>query len=256
MNAAEKTAQQEIARLNQSLERRVASRTRKLAAANAELEAFSYSVSHDLRAPLRGIDGFSEILLKQYAERLDERGRDYLQRIRRASQRMGELIDDLLRLSKLSDSTVKTEPVNLSGVANSILAELQLCSPERKVSTEVQDPVEASCDPRLLRIALENLLGNAWKFTATKQHAIIRFGAKQQDGEQIIYVKDNGAGFDMKYAHKLFGAFQRLHDASEFEGTGIGLTTVRRVINLHGGRVWAEGKPHAGATFYFSLPSA
>ena len=237
---AEKQAEQEIGRLNQSLEQRVRERTRQLEATNKELEAFSYSVSHDLRAPLRGIDGFSQMLLKKYADHLDETGSDYLLRIRRASLRMGELIDDLLQLSRVSRSQIKIEPLDLSQLARSILAALQESEPERTVVTEVQDGIELSADPHLLKIVLENLLGNAWKFTAKQQPAIIRIGTQLQDGEPVVFVKDNGAGFDMKFAHKLFGAFQRLHGATEFEGTGIGLATVQRIMNLHGGRIWAD----------------
>ena len=211
-------------------------------------------MSHDLRAPLRGIDGFSQLLLKKYADHLDATGSDYLLRIRRASLRMGTLIDDLLQLSRVSRSQIKLEPVDLSRLARSILAELQGREPERMVVTEVQDGIELSADPRLLKIALENLLGNAWKFTGKNGEAKIWFDAKQQDGELIVSVKDNGAGFDMKFAHKLFGAFQRLHGATEFEGTGIGLATVQRILNLHGGRIWADATVGKGATFYFTLP--
>lgn len=250
----EKQAEQEIARLNQSLEQRVKERTRQLEATNKELEAFSYSVSHDLRAPLRAIDGFSQLLLKKYAEHLDATGSDYLLRIRRASLRMGELIDDLLQLARVSRSQIKIERVDLSRLVRSILAVLQEREPERRVVTEVQEGIELSADSQLLKIVLENLLGNAWKFTAKQQPAIIQIGTRVQDGELVVFVKDNGAGFDMKFAHKLFGAFQRLHGANEFEGTGIGLATVQRILNLHGGRVWADAAVGKGAVFYFTLP--
>jgi len=252
----EKQAEQEIARLNQSLEQRVAERTRQLEATNKELEAFSYSVSHDLRAPLRGIDGFSQILLQKYAGQLDATGSDYLQRIRRASLRMAELIDDLLQLSRVSRSQIKIERVDVSRLARSILAELQEREPERKVVTEVQDGIELNADAHLLKIVLENLLGNAWKFTGKGEAARIRFGAREQDGEQVVFVEDNGAGFDMKYAHKLFGAFQRLHSAAQFEGTGIGLATVQRILNLHGGRIWADSTPGEYTSFQFVIPPA
>ena len=249
-----KRAEAQILKLNAELEQRVRERTRQLEATNKELEAFSYSVSHDLRAPLRGIDGFSQILLEKHAGQLDETGSNYLQRIRNAGKRMGELIDDLLQLSKVSRAKVTIEAVDLSQLARLILRELGDRAPQRRVATDVQDGVRISGDPRLLRIALENLLGNAWKFTGKREEARIRFGARKHDGEQAVFVEDNGAGFDIKYGHKLFGAFQRLHGETEFEGTGIGLATVQRVINLHGGRIWADSTLGKGATFYFTLP--
>ncbi len=252
----EKQVEQEIARLNQSLEQRVNERTRQLEATNKELESFSYSVSHDLRAPLRGIDGFSQLLLKKYVDHLDATGTDYLQRIRHATVRMGALIDDLLQLVRVSRSQIKIKPLDVSRLARSILAVIREREPERKVATEVQDGIELSADSHLLKIVLENLLGNAWKFTGKREDATIRVGVTEQDGEPVVFVTDNGAGFDMKFAHKLFGAFQRLHGPAEFEGTGIGLAMVQRILNLHGGRIWVEAAVGKGATFYFVIPRA
>jgi PAS domain S-box-containing protein len=240
-------------RLMQSLEQRVAERTAQLATSNAELEAFSYSVSHDLRAPLRSIEGFSQALVEDCGAALDERGRDYLQRVRNGAARMSELIDDLLALSRVSRSAMIRGPVDLSALATTVVQTLQARAPQRRVSIEVVPGLSAVGDARLLQIALENLLGNAWKFTRKQPQAHIEFGVTEQDGMPVYYVRDNGAGFDMAHAAKLFGAFERLHADSDFEGTGIGLATVRRVIQRHGGKVWAEGKPGQGATFYFTL---
>jgi light-regulated signal transduction histidine kinase (bacteriophytochrome) len=212
-------------------------------------------VSHDLRAPLRGIDGFSQLLLKKYSGQLDDSGNNYLQRIRNASERMGHLIDDLLQLSKVSASKIETKPVDLSRLVHSILMELQETDRDRETELKIEDDVFIDADPRLFRIVLENLISNAWKFTCKKDNTIIHFGAKEQNGEQVVFIKDNGAGFNIKYAHKLFGAFQRLHSVTEFEGTGIGLATVLRIMNLHGGRIWADSNLGEGATFYFSVPS-
>lgn len=229
-------------------------RTEELAATNQELEAFSYSVSHDLRAPLRGIDGFSQILLANYSDSLDEQGKHYLRRVRSGSQRMGQLIDDLLALSRVSRGEMRREDVDLSEVAKTIAADLQERDPQRKVEFVIQDGAVVNGDPRLLRVALENLLGNAWKFTGKHQQARIEFGLTEHDGQQACFIQDDGSGFDMAYAQRLFGAFQRLHDQNEFEGEGIGLATVQRIISRHGGRVWAKGAPEQGATFYFTLP--
>lgn len=247
-------AEDEINQLNVVLEHRVLERTCQLEAANRELEAFSYSVSHDLRAPLRSIDGFSQVLLKTHYDRLDATGQDYLQRVRRASQRMGNLIDDLLQLSQVARSSIRREPVDLSEVAEFVADDLRKTNPERQVQFDLQQGLSVQADPGLLRIVMENLLGNAYKFTAKKAEAKIEFGKYDIDGESVFFVRDNGDGFNMDYVHKLFGAFQRLHGAGEFEGTGIGLATVQRIIHRHNGRIWAEGKEGQGATFCFTLP--
>ena len=225
-------------------------------AANKELEAFCYSVSHDLRAPLRTTDGFSRILLDDHGSQLDATGRDYLQRIRTASQQMGRLIDDLLRLSRITRGELAREETDLTKMARTIVAGLRATQPDRVVDWRIADGLMVKVDSQLFRVALENLLGNAWKFTAKHPHAVIEFGAEQQTNERVFFVRDDGAGFDMAYVGKLFGAFQRLHSPREFEGTGIGLATVQRIIRRHGGRIWAEGAIEAGATFYFTLTGA
>ena len=233
-------------------------RTADLQVANQELEAFSYSVSHDLRAPLRSIDGFSLALLEDYSEKLDETGVNYLQRVRAATQRMGHLIDDMLELSRIARAEMRHETVNLSAMATEILEELQKTDMNRQVEWRVQPNLKIEADARLIKVALDNLLGNAWKYTSRQAEPRIEFGqvenANVEDMKEF-FVRDNGAGFDMAYADKLFGAFQRLHTASEFPGTGVGLATVQRIIHRHGGRVRGEGKPDQGATFYFSLPA-
>ncbi|MBA2344073.1 MAG: hypothetical protein H0V83_03190 [Rubrobacter sp.] len=226
---------------------------RELQATNRELEAFSYSVSHDLRAPLRSMDGFSQILLEDYGDELDEEGRDYLGRVRAASQRMGNLIDDLLELSRVTRGPLRRASVDLSAIAASVAEGLRASDPERHGSFEISEGLVARGDAKLLRVALENLLGNAWKFTSKEPDARVEFGVSRQGVAQVYYVRDNGAGFDATYAGKLFGAFQRLHGSEEFEGTGVGLATVARVIRRHGGEVWAEGEVGKGATFYFTL---
>jgi signal transduction histidine kinase len=241
-------------RLNVELERRVLDRTTQLEAANRELEAFAYSVSHDLRAPLRALDGFSEQLLRVYADRLDDKGRHYLQRVRAGTQRMGCLIDDLLLLFRHSHGEMKRERVDLTGFANAIAAELRQSEPSRTVSFDIQPELTGQGDPGLLKAVLENLLGNAWKFTEKKASATIAFGGVEYQGLPGFFVRDDGAGFDMRHAAKLFGAFQRMHSQLEFPGNGIGLATVQRIIHRHGGQVWADSSPGLGTTFYFTLP--
>jgi PAS domain S-box-containing protein len=237
------------------LEQRVAERTAQLEAANKELEAFSYSVSHDLRAPLRAMDGYSRLLLEDYADKLDAEGQEHLHRVRASSQHMGQLIDDLLKLSRLTRQEMKRERVDLSALANEIVNGLRASDPERSVEILVADHLVVDADVRLLRVVLENLLDNAWKFTGRRPHAVIEFNTVMHGDEKAYFVRDNGAGFDMKYADKLFIAFQRLHSPSEFEGNGIGLATVQRIIRRHGGQVWAEAVEDQGATFYFTLGS-
>lgn len=250
-----------------SLEEEVKSRTAqleetnlKLEDLNKELEAFTYSASHDLKAPLRAIDGFSKVLLEDYSERLEENGRNYLKRVRTASQRMGVLIDELLKLSRLSRAEMRRQAIDLSRLVNEIAKELMEAEPEREVQFVIAEGLKADADAYLIRIALENLLRNAWKFTSKQPEARIEFGAKQkvEAGDQgqsktVYFVRDNGAGFDTAYADKLFKPFQRLHSSDEFPGTGIGLTIVDRIISRHGGDVWAEGKVGKGAAFYFTL---
>ncbi len=227
---------------------------RDAAEANShELEAFSYSVSHDLRSPLRSIDGFSQALLEDSGEKLDAEGKDHLNRVRAAAQRMSELIDDMLQLSKVTRAEYKNEKVDLSALAHQVAGDLSRASPDRVVRFDIEKGLTAQCDGRLVRLVIENLFGNAWKFTSKRPSATIRFGGRLERALPCWFVQDDGAGFDMAYAGKLFGAFQRLHPAADFEGTGIGLATVQRVVLRHGGRVWAEGKVGEGATFSFTL---
>jgi signal transduction histidine kinase len=242
-----------LTEINEDLERRVDQRTRELESSNKELEAFSYSVSHDLRAPLRTIDGFSLALQEDFSGSLDEQGRDYISRVRNGVQRMGTLIDALLQLSRVTRSEIQRERIDLSQLAALVFNEISTGDPERTLKWNAQPGVMADADPRLIRIALENLIGNAWKFTAKTPDAVIAFGSSLRDGQTVYFIRDNGAGFDMQYVDRLFTAFQRLHGEREFKGSGIGLATVSRVIHRHHGSIWAEGSTGQGATFYFTL---
>ena len=246
-------AELEIERLNAELEKRVRERTAQLEAINKELETFSYSVSHDLRAPLRSIRGFSEVLLERHAPQLDASGREFLRRACESSHQMDLLIEDLLKFSRIGRSELVRQPVDLSALAESISAELRKADPERAAEFVIAPGLHAEADGRLLRVALDNLLRNAWKFSGKVPEARIEFGFCHEP-EPAFFVRDNGTGFDMQYAGKLFGVFQRLHSASEFPGTGVGLATVQRIINRHGGRIWAHSAPNQGASFYFTLP--
>jgi PAS domain S-box-containing protein len=249
---ARKAAEQEVARLNAELERRVHLRTEQLEATNKELEAFAYSVSHDLRAPLRSVCGFSEVVLEQFADRLDSQGLDYLRRALVSARQMERLIDDLLKLSRVGQCDLHVQKLDLSALVQSVAAELQSAEPDRAVAWAIQPHLTAEGDERLLRIAMENLLRNAWKFTGKQPQARIEFGFAAEPGP-AFFVRDNGVGFDAAFAGKLFGVFQRLHGAHEFPGTGAGLAIVRRIIARHGGRVWASAAVNRGATFYFTL---
>jgi len=244
----------ENVRVYADLEQRVRERTEALETANRELEAFGFSVSHDLRGPLRRLDGYSRILYEDYADRLEGEGRDILIRMIRLATRMEQLIDDLLRFSRSVKGEVVHEAVNLSRLARSIARELSDGEPGRAVDFIIADGLTVEGDPGLLRAAMENILRNAWKYTAPKENAVIEFGRCEGEGERLYFIRDNGVGFDMAHKDKLFQPFERLHDARAFEGTGIGLATVKRIIDRHGGRIWAEGTPGAGATFYFTLP--
>ena len=248
-----RAAQLALEELNESLERRVAERTQRLEAANRELETFAYSVSHDLRAPLRGIAGFSQILAEEYSSALDEEARGYLDRIRTAADRMGELIDDLLKLSRISGTEVVRQPVDLGAMASEIAGELNERSAGPPVDLEVEGSVIADGDPKLLRIVMENILGNAWKFMGDQGSPRVVFGCSREGEANVYFVRDNGVGFDMAYSSKLFVPFQRLQEPGRFEGSGIGLATVQRIIHRHGGEIWATSAPGEGATFSFTL---
>jgi len=249
-------ARAEIEHLNERLEVRVRERTAEMETANKELESFAYSISHDLRAPLRGIDGFSHLLDEEYGERLDEQGRGYLKRVRGAAQRMGALIDDILELSRVTRRQMVRKRVDLSRMAADILDEFRQAQPQRSVDARIEGGIVVEGDPQLLRVMMQNLIENAWKYSGKTDQARIEFGREADGATPCLFVRDNGAGFDMRYAGRLFAPFQRLHKPEEFEGTGIGLATVARVVHRHGGRVWAEAEPGQGATFRFTLGGA
>ncbi len=251
----QRAADEAIRNLNIDLENKVQERTAQLSAANQELEAFAYSVSHDLRAPLRAIEGFSQALMEDHAAALEPSALEYLKRVSSEAQRMARLIDDILKLSRLSRMEIHTQPVNLSAMVLEILKHMQQVEPDRRIEIIIAENADTSADPNLIRQALENLLSNAWKFTSNQDSARIEFGV-HPDQDNTFFIKDNGTGFDMKYAEKLFTPFQRLHSITEFPGTGIGLSFVKNIIAKHGGRVWCESARNQGATFFFSLHHA
>ncbi len=249
-------AEAAVRSLNAELEERVRTRTAELENANRELEAFCYSVSHDLRAPLRGIDGFSQALVEDLGDRLDSQSREHLERVRTAATRMGTLIDDLLNLSRITRGEMHKEPVDVSQLAQSVMTELQEAQPERRVDFTIAPGLRTEADSRLIRILLQNLLSNSWKFTSKRADPRIEIGKTNSNGASSFFVADNGAGFDPAYSDRLFGAFQRLHGTAEFPGTGVGLATVQRIVHRHGGTIWAKGELDRGATFYFTLQPA
>jgi light-regulated signal transduction histidine kinase (bacteriophytochrome) len=251
----ERLNNEEVGALTQQVEHLVVEQTEKLASINRDLEAFNYSVAHDLCAPLRRICGFARVLQEQYAERMDPEGADYLERIFKSSQHMNELVEALLQLSQLSYLNLKREVVDLSEIVGDTASDLRQSMPERRAEFVIQPRIRTFGDPNLLEIALKNLLRNAWKFTRTREVTYIEFGAREMAADKACFVRDNGIGFDMSKADRMFQAFQRLHNGTDFPGNGIGLTTVQRIINRHGGRIWAEGEVNNGATFYFTLQS-
>jgi PAS domain S-box-containing protein len=246
-------AENEVLALNQNLERKVAKRTQELEDANRELESFAYSVSHDLRAPLRALEGFSSLLEEESGSALDETAQHYLDRIRRNATKMSQLIDDLLRLSRIGRQSLDRVEIDLSAMARDVAEEIAAQYPDRKVSLRIQEGMAARADKALLEVVLVNLLGNAWKFTASTPEAAVSFTSMDRDGESIYAVSDNGVGFDMAYSQNLFTPFQRLHDEREYAGSGIGLSIARRIVARHGGRIWAEASPGKGAAFFFTL---
>jgi light-regulated signal transduction histidine kinase (bacteriophytochrome) len=248
-----KRAEEELKTYREHLEDLVKERTVELEAANKELQTFSYSVSHDLRAPLRTIDGFGQALLEDYDNKLDAQGKDYLTRIRTATRHMAELIEDMLRLSRITRAEINIAEINLTEIAQSVIDELRKSEPQRNINIIIAEGLKDKADARLIRIALENLLGNAWKFTSKQPDALIEFGSTKEGKKTVYFIRDNGAGFNMSYVDKLFIPFQRLHTENEYPGTGIGLATVRRIIFRHGGTVWAEAQVGKGATFYFNI---
>jgi len=252
-----KRAEAEVRRLNEQLELRVRQRTAELEATNQELEAFTYSVSHDLRAPLRQVDGFVRLLVEQFHDRLDAGAAHYLQRIQQGAQQMGRLVDDLLNLARLGRQDLHPRLTALNEVVEHVLGDLSLDLAEREIDWRIDRHLPSvECDPGLVRVVLTNLLSNAVKYTRPRKRAVIEVGHALEQGEAVLFVRDNGVGFDMRYADKLFGVFQRLHRADEFEGTGVGLATVQRIVHKHRGRIWAEAELDRGATFYFTLGAA
>ena len=248
-----KKAERKIQELNEQLEQRVQDRTAQLESANKELEAFAYSVSHGLRAPLRGIDGWSLALFEDYQSQLDARAHQYIERVRSETQRMGHLIDDLLQLSRVTRTDMQMTEVNLSEVAETVVDRLRKEYPERQIDIHIQPGLKVRADLALMEIVLTNLFNNAFKFTGKQPQARIEFGKIEIDGKTVCFIRDNGVGFDMDYSKNLFGAFQRMHKLSEFPGTGVGLATVQRIIHRHAGRIWADAKENQGATFYFTI---